>query len=105
LVIFLSSSAWTAQYPAELPEANIPPEWLQALNKAVAAGKIPKIAAATVPNGNDPDYGSENASAPEICSSYFNCRAPGDIWDLPDGQLGLTFDDGVHLSVPPMTSD
>ena len=104
-MILFSSSAWAAQYPTGLPEANIPPEWLQALNKAVAAGKIPNITIATVPNGNDPDYGSDNAQSPEICSSYFNCRAPGDIWDMPDGQLALTFDDGVHLSVLPMTSD
>jgi len=90
----VGSEAWTAQYPTGLPETNIPPEWLQALNKAVADGKIPSITIPTIPNGNDPDYGSDNATSTAICSSYFNCRADGDIWDLPDGMLGLTFDDG-----------
>jgi chitin deacetylase len=82
-----------------LPEANIPPEWLQALNKAVADGKIPNITVATTPNGGDgdPAYGTENTTGPEICSSYYNCRADGDVWDLPEGTLGLTFDDGVGI--------
>jgi len=98
--------AWAAVYPTGLPETNIPPEWLQALSKAVAAGKIPNITIPTSASESDPpNYGSDNATSPEICSSYFNCRADGDIWDLPDGQLGVTFDDGVHLSMLPMTSD
>jgi peptidoglycan/xylan/chitin deacetylase (PgdA/CDA1 family) len=90
----VGSDAWTAQYPVGLPETNIPPEWLQALSKAVADGKIPNITIPTIPNGNDPDYGADDPKSAAICSSYANCHAEGDIWDLPDGQLGLTFDDG-----------
>jgi len=91
----VGSDAWAAVYPTGLPETNIPPEWLQALSKAVAAGKIPNIAIPTSASESDPpNYGSENATSLEICSSYYNCRADGDIWDLPDGQLGVTFDDG-----------
>ena len=93
-----------AQYPTDLPENNIPQEWTDALTKAVAAGKIPNITIPTVPNGNDPDYGSDNYTSAEICSAYYDCRADGDIWDAPNGTLGLSFDDGVHLSEPPMTT-
>ena len=80
---------------------------MQALNKAVADGKIPKITIPTVPNQNDPDYGSDNSTSAEICSSYYGCRADGDIWDAPNGQLGLSFDDGVRLfhAMVPITVD
>lgn len=35
-----------------------------------------------------------NAAAEPICSSVFQCRAPDDIWDAPDGMIGLSVDDG-----------
>jgi len=90
----VGSAAWVAQYPTNLPETNIPAEWTTALNKAVADGKIPNITIPTVPNGNDPDYGGEDKSSAAICSAYYGCRADGDIWDAPNGTLGLSFDDG-----------
>jgi peptidoglycan/xylan/chitin deacetylase (PgdA/CDA1 family) len=33
-------------------------------------------------------------NSPEICSSTYQCRIPGDVWDAPAGFLGLSFDDG-----------
>ena len=34
---------------------------------------------------------------PTICSSAGKCKAEGDIWDAPDGRIGLNFDDGPWL--------
>jgi len=31
---------------------------------------------------------------PLVCSSAGRCQAEGDIWDAPDGRVGLNFDDG-----------
>ena len=76
---------------------------MTALTKAVADGKIPNITIPTIPNLNDPDYGGENTSSTEICSAYYGCRVDGDIWDAPNGTLGLSFDDGVRLSTLPRT--
>jgi chitin deacetylase len=66
------------------------------LNAAVAAGQIPDIPVTTLnvnpiyPNGLDP-------TDPSICSSTYDCRAPGDIWDAPDGVIAIGFDDGPSL--------
>jgi chitin deacetylase len=101
----VGSAAWTALYPTGPPESTIPPAWTEALNKAVADGKIPNIAVPLIPDGNTPNYGGADPNSTEICSSYYQCRAPGDIWDAPDGMLGISFDDGVYLSMLAITID
>lgn len=75
----------------------MPKAWKDALDAAVKAGKIPKIPKSTYnpdaspaikyPAGTDP-------KSPEVCSSTFKCRAPGSLWDAPDGYFGTSFDDG-----------
>jgi len=95
----VGSPEWVALYPTDNqnPEANIPQAWLDRLNEAIAAGRIPRI---TVPRFNEtarlPEYGDVDVTSPEICSSTFECRADDDIWDGPDGTIGLSVDDGPH---------
>jgi peptidoglycan/xylan/chitin deacetylase (PgdA/CDA1 family) len=97
----VGTPAWLNQYPPtngapSQAEADIPPLWLAAYNAAKAAGKIPNIPIA-VQTGGLPTYGSTNLMDPTICSSAGKCKAEGDIWDAPDGRIGLNFDDGPWL--------
>lgn len=88
---------WTAGYPSvPANPAGVPQEWTDALNEAVAAGKIPNIPPSSVnaatsqvtyPNGINP-------SDPSVCSATFGCFAPTDVWNGPDGVLAIGFDDG-----------
>ncbi|KAG9039256.1 hypothetical protein FRB95_011841 [Tulasnella sp. JGI-2019a] len=70
---------------------QMPTLWKEALQKAEAANLIPDIQPST---GEGVYTDGVNAGGPEICSSASQCRAPGDIWDAPDGMLGIAFDDG-----------
>jgi chitin deacetylase len=75
----------------------VPVEWTNALNDAVKAGKIPNVPQSIQPDGPDsspcyPDNGDPNSS--EFCSSTYQCRGNGTIWDAPDGVFGSSFDDG-----------
>ncbi|KAG8906060.1 hypothetical protein FRB99_007717, partial [Tulasnella sp. 403] len=77
-------------YPASNPDPNAMPDaWKQALQKIKDAGLIPNIPPSkegVYPNGLNPN-------GPEICSSTAQCHGEGDIWDAPDGMLGVSFDD------------
>lgn len=80
----------------------MPAEWVAALTAAENANLIPNI-----PLSNDGNYPQGvNASSPEVCSSYVQCQGDGDIWDAPDGMLGVSFDDvssvvlrGFHIGI------
>lgn len=93
----VGSPTWAAGFPAGTPDSNAMPQaWKDALNNAVQAGKIPNIAPAksTAPN-TPPVYDpSVNPSDPSICSASHGCRNPGDIYDAPQGVIGIAFDDG-----------
>ncbi|KAF8909440.1 hypothetical protein CPB85DRAFT_1519372, partial [Mucidula mucida] len=86
----VGSPTWTSAYPAFSPDPSaMPQEWKDALADAVSAGVIPDIPVTTVindwatyPDGND-------AGGPVICSSFVQCRGEGDIWDAPDGKIGI----------------
>ncbi|KAG8906059.1 hypothetical protein FRB99_007716 [Tulasnella sp. 403] len=88
---------WAAKYPAANPDVTkMPDEWKQALAKATAAGLIPNVTlskAGVYPSGVD-------ATSPTVCNSASDCRAEGDIWDAPDGILGVSFDDGPTPASP-----
>lgn len=86
---------WAAQYPNGLPETNIPQRWLDALHTAVADGRIPNIPVAGANGG----YPGVNGAQDPICSSSLGCRGKEDIWDAPDGMIGLSVDDGP-VSLP-----
>ena len=96
----VGSSEWSAGFPSLRPDVSkLPDEWVDALNQAVAGGKIPNISVAKVPSGNGgPTYPSGvNPGGPEVCSGSEKCKNPDDIWDAPDGVLAISFDDGPSL--------
>ncbi|KAH9179607.1 hypothetical protein EDB89DRAFT_2224651 [Lactarius sanguifluus] len=92
----VGTPAWAAAYPASTPDSNaMPQSWKDALNNAVQAGKIPNYPPArqSSPNAN-PTYGSLNPSGPQVCSASYGCRIAGQVWDAPQGVIGISFDDG-----------
>jgi hypothetical protein len=73
----------------------LPQEWVNALNSAVAAGKIPNISLSTVTPGNVPVYpNGTDPTSPGICSGSYKCMIQGDIWNAPNGTFASAFDDG-----------
>lgn len=74
--------------------SSAPQAWVDALHAAMAAGKIPDIPP-TTSSGSYPKYASGfEPGGDVVCSSTHQCRAPTDIWDAPDGVVGVSFDDG-----------
>ncbi|KAF7298453.1 Carbohydrate esterase family 4 protein [Mycena kentingensis (nom. inval.)] len=72
----VGSAEWSKGFPAGFATPKSAPDsWIVALNDAL------------YPQGHDPD-------SPQVCSATYQCRIPGDIWDLADGYLALSFDDG-----------
>ncbi|KAH9482648.1 Chitin deacetylase [Psilocybe cubensis] len=98
----IGTPAWASGYPPGPPDpALLPVEWVRALEEAIAAGKIPDIPQTTNYQGSSPVYPyGINPSSPEICSSTYKCRIPGDFWDSPNGVFGSSFDDGPTPSTP-----
>jgi len=73
----------------------MPQAWKDALNAAVQAGKIPNVPISSGPNNSSPVYPPGiNPNSPEICSATYKCKIPDDIWDAPEGMIGISFDDG-----------
>lgn len=93
----VGSPTWASAYPASTPDSNAMPQaWKDALNNAVQAGKIPNIAppVPTAPN-TVPVYSPPvNPNDPSVCSASYGCRNPGDVYDAPQGVIGISFDDG-----------
>ena len=78
----------------------MPQAWTDALNAAVQAGKIPDLDPSSQSSpGANPTYDGGNPNDPSICSATYQCRIAGQIWDAPDGVLGLGFDDGPLVSI------
>ncbi|KAJ7128367.1 hypothetical protein C8R44DRAFT_909448 [Mycena epipterygia] len=95
----VGSPEWTNAYPPgppAIPDVNsLPAEWTAALNDAIARNVIPDIPVATnIPNENPVYPTGSDPNSPEICSATYGCRINGDIWDAPDGYIGIAFDDG-----------
>jgi chitin deacetylase len=96
----IGSPQWSQGYPPVPPDpTQMPQEWTNALNAAVNAGKIPNIPPSTSTNPQNPTpvYEGVNPGDPSVCSASYGCRAPGDIWDAPNGTIGISFDDGPSL--------
>src|SRR5258706_6199278 len=89
----LHVTEWTAKWPTSDPYTGIPRQWLDALNNAVSSGAIPNIPISTLTN-DSPTYGNLDPNGPEICSGTYQCRGKDEIWDAPDGMIGLSVDDG-----------
>lgn len=106
----VGSQAWSSMFPSPnfAPDSTqMPKEWRDALNAAVAAGAIPNIPQTNCttdfkcPDGNPFYPAGVDPTSPEICSStYKKCRIPGDIWDAPPSHFGTGFDDGPTPSTP-----
>jgi len=96
----VGSPEWQSRFP-RLPfrDPPIPDAWMAAYNDAVAANLIPSLPIPVVgvfpiyPNGTDP-------SAATVCSASYNCRGQYDVWDAPDGVVGISFDDGPLEASP-----
>lgn len=98
----VGSAAWSAGYPEGKPDVTqLPQEWVDALNAAVAAGKIPNIPPST-PTGGNPTYGSLDPMSDEVCSTTYKCRKNDWIWDAPEGVFGAGFDDGPLPTSDPL---
>ncbi|KAL1702298.1 carbohydrate esterase family 4 protein [Schizophyllum commune] len=88
---------WAHAYPTGTPTPDqIPQDWLDALKAAQDAGKIPDFPPTTVQNDNPVYPEGSDPNGPEICSSYYKCRADGTLWDAPEGKFGVGFDDGPY---------
>ncbi|OBZ76598.1 Chitin deacetylase [Grifola frondosa] len=99
----VGSPTWSAAYPSNSADpSKLPQPWVDALNAAVSAGKIPNIPIPTMGSDGNPAYPSGyDPNSPTVCSATYQCRIPGDIWDAPDGVFGASFDDGpLDTSVP-----
>ncbi|KAF8076387.1 hypothetical protein FPV67DRAFT_1471515, partial [Lyophyllum atratum] len=92
----VGTPTWSSPFPISSPDVSqLPPQWVAALNSAVAAGKIPNIPQSSGTPGVNPVYpAGTNPNGPEVCSATYKCRIPGDIWDAPDGFFAISFDDG-----------
>jgi hypothetical protein len=89
-------SEWSAGFPTGAPDtASLPQAWVDALNVTVKAGKIPDIPVSTGVSGMNPVYPTGyDPMSPAVCSSTYKCVIPGDLWNAPEGVIGLSFDDG-----------
>ncbi|TFK75908.1 glycoside hydrolase/deacetylase [Pluteus cervinus] len=87
---------WSQGWPQGVPDnTKLPSAWVNALNAAVAAGKIPNIPQSSNQPNQNPVYPQGlNPNSPEICSATYKCRNPEDIWDAPNGTYATSFDDG-----------
>ncbi|KAJ1308486.1 hypothetical protein OPQ81_004190 [Rhizoctonia solani] len=97
----IGSPDWVKQYPAssKLTASNLKPEWKAALDKAVSSGLIPSNCPVSKQSGGGaPSYtnstGKMDPGKQPICSSSSQCRGDGQVYDMPDGIVGLSFDDG-----------
>ncbi|PPR06961.1 hypothetical protein CVT26_004281 [Gymnopilus dilepis] len=102
----VGSPSWSAPYPPSTPNPSaLPAEWVNALNAAVAAGKIPNIPqSSNLPNQNPVYPTGFDPNSAQVCSATEKCVTPGDIWDAPDGVFASSFDDGPTPSTPTLVN-
>lgn len=94
-----------SKYPAALatpPDSSLPQEWINALNAAVSAGKIPDIPVSTeTASGNVVYTSNKVGNSKNTCSwTISKCNGPDDITDAPDGEWTIAFDDGPTAASP-----
>lgn len=88
---------WSAGYPTGKMDPNgagLPKAWVDALNAAVKAGKIPDLPTSTSDGGNPVYPQGFDPLGPTVCSATYKCRNKEDLWDAPDGVFASSFDDG-----------
>ncbi|KAJ9476534.1 putative Chitin deacetylase 2 (putative) [Pseudozyma hubeiensis] len=81
--------------PLAIPTADQTPQvWLDALDAAIAAGKIPNIPVAQNQDGN-PVYPNNKGQDPNTCSwTVTKCVSKTDIVNAPPNNMAIGFDDG-----------
>ncbi|KAJ7572951.1 carbohydrate esterase family 4 protein [Mycena floridula] len=94
----VGSAEWISNMPTAdwttPPVSNLPSAWVEVYNAAKARGAIPDIPKSTSVKGDTVYPPGVDPNSKEVCSSYEQCRAPGDHWQAPNKTLGLNFDDG-----------
>ncbi|KII95173.1 carbohydrate esterase family 4 protein [Plicaturopsis crispa FD-325 SS-3] len=92
----VGSPTWAAAYPTGTPDpSQNRPEWTAALNAAVAAGTIPDVPLSTSTGGTPVYPNGISPTSADVCSASYGCRnLEYDMWDAPDGTIGIGFDDG-----------
>ncbi|CAE6516814.1 unnamed protein product [Rhizoctonia solani] len=95
------SPDWAKQYPttSKLTAKDLKPEWKAVLDNAVSSGLIPtNCPVAKQSGGAAPSYsnstGKMDPAKQPICSSSSQCRGDDQVYDMPDGLVGISFDDG-----------
>jgi chitin deacetylase len=96
--------ASASKYPAANvtpPQSSLPKDWVDALNAAVAAGKIPDIPTSTA-TSDGVSYASKKVGNSKATCSWttIKCNGPDDITDAPDGEWTIAFDDGPTGASP-----
>lgn len=86
----------SSDYPAlDIPGPTPRKEWVDAYQRAKAAGLIPNIQPSVkLPSGLVQYPESVNPLDPNVCNWLLGCKSPNDINDAPDGMMGISFDDG-----------
>lgn len=97
----VGSKEWKALFPAPfetLTKDAAKPAWIDALNQVKAQGLIPTNVPVGKFNATSgyPEYngGQLDPKGDVVCSASYFCRGPDDVWDAPEGHVGLSFDDG-----------
>ncbi|EGO01889.1 carbohydrate esterase family 4 protein [Serpula lacrymans var. lacrymans S7.3] len=92
----IGSQEWANAYPQDTINVTaIPKAWIDALNSAVSAGKIPNLPPSTVNSQGFTTYsGGLDPNGQEVCSATYQCYVADDLWNAPQGDVGLSFDDG-----------
>ena len=99
LADLLHLKAWQNTYP-DPPDGTpvdpnaMPQFWKNFIATAIKEGKIPNIPQTTLVNGLPTYPNGFDPTSPEVCSGDEQCRIGGDIWDAPNGQVAISFDDG-----------
>ncbi|CAE6466181.1 unnamed protein product [Rhizoctonia solani] len=95
----VGSTEWRARYPTgALNASSVPAAWLDALKKAVDDGRIPSTSVVPIATTAGV-YSSRNGttldgSKAPICSSSVGCKDDTQVYDVPDGVVAISFDDG-----------
>lgn len=88
----------SSTYPATLqtpPQSSLKQEWIDALNAATAAGKIPNISPSTVNADGSISYPNGIGSSKDTCNwTISKCLGARDISSVPDHEWTISFDDG-----------
>ncbi|KAJ9121022.1 hypothetical protein QFC24_005003 [Naganishia onofrii] len=95
------SPEWRSAYPAtgSTPGSDkLPQAWKDRLAVVMNSSAFPSYGPSQ-PNNGYPQYKSANGSSlagtdPTVCSFTYQCVGDGDIYNAPDGVIGLNFDDG-----------